>query len=117
MIALQYERAKQILTEKAEGHNQLADILLEREIIYADDLEHIFGKRLWVSRSQEILENKKEGSEEALPPSKPVGSGDNVFIDTDMEGQGVTDIAPEPNRVDQPASDKEAVNEINKDNS
>ncbi len=117
MIALQYERAKQILTEKAEGHNQLADILLEREIIYADDLEHIFGKRLWISRSQEILENKKEDAEEPLPPSKPVGSGDNVFIDTDKEGRGITDATPEPNRSDQPVSDKEAVNEINKDNS
>ncbi len=119
MIALQYKRAKQILTEKAEGHNQLADILLEREIIYADDLEHIFGQRLWVSRSQEILENKKEGSEEALPPSKPVGSGDNVFIDSDSdtEVQGVTDTTLEPDRSDQPPNNKEAVNEINKDNS
>jgi cell division protease FtsH len=58
MINLQYARAKQILADKAEGHKQLAEILLEREIIYSDDLEKIFGKRLWISRSQEILERK-----------------------------------------------------------
>jgi len=85
MIAEQYERAKQILTEKAEGHKQLAGILLEKEIIFADDLEHIFGKRLWVSRSQEILENKKETAEDKQFPSKPLEGGDSVFIDTSEE--------------------------------
>nr|WP_294079701.1 ATP-dependent zinc metalloprotease FtsH [Proteiniphilum sp. UBA5384] len=83
MINQQYERAKQILTDKAEGHNKLANILLEREIIYSDDLENIFGKRLWISRSQEILENEKESATSIPLPSKPHGSGDHVFIDTD----------------------------------
>ena len=83
MIAEQYDRAKQILTEKGKGHNQLAKILLEREIIYANDLEHIFGKRPWVSRSEEILENKKVDADEQIPPLKPVGSGENIFIHTD----------------------------------
>ena len=80
MIAQQYERAKQILTEKTEGHNQLANILLEREIIYADDLEQIFGKRKWISRSQEILDHKKENGEDEKIPSKPAHPTDNVFL-------------------------------------
>ncbi|MDR2815561.1 MAG: ATP-dependent zinc metalloprotease FtsH [Proteiniphilum sp.] len=83
MINQQYERAKQILTDKAEGHNRLAGILLEREIIYSDDLEKIFGKRLWISRSQEILENEKGSSVGIQFPPKPHGSGDHIFIDTD----------------------------------
>lgn len=83
MIAQQYERAKKILTEKTEGHNQLAGILLEKEIIYADDLEHIFGKRMWVSRSQEILDHKKESEEDKKIPSKPEHPVDNVFLDTE----------------------------------
>ncbi len=66
MIAEQYARAKQILSDKSNGHGQLANILLEKEIIYAEDLEHIFGKRQWVSRSQEIFENKKETEEEPV---------------------------------------------------
>ena len=53
MIAEQYERAKQILSDKTEGHKQLSQILLEKEIIYAEDLEHVFGKRQWISRAQE----------------------------------------------------------------
>ena len=83
MIAQQYERAKQILSDKAEGHNQLAGILLEREIIYADDLEHIFGKRKWVSRSQEILDHKKESEEDKKIPSKPEHPADGVFLETE----------------------------------
>ncbi len=87
MIAQQYERAKQILREKAEGHNQLASILLEREIIYADDLEHIFGKRQWISRSQEILDHKKENEEDKKIPSKPIHTSDDVFIATPVEAE------------------------------
>ncbi|HOO95618.1 MAG TPA: ATP-dependent zinc metalloprotease FtsH [Proteiniphilum sp.] len=88
MIAKQYERAKQILNDHTAGHNQLAEILLEREIIYSDDLEHIFGKRRWVSRSQEILDSKTDVPEKEVIPSRPSGSGDSVFIDTDTDGHG-----------------------------
>lgn len=86
MIAEQYERAKEILDEKKEGHKELATILLEKEIIYADDLEKIFGKRAWVSRSQEILENTPETVEEPTLPSRPDGSNDSVFLDSKNEG-------------------------------
>ena len=49
IINEQYERAKSILKEHASGHNMLAQVLLEREVIYTEDVEHIFGKRAWVS--------------------------------------------------------------------
>lgn len=55
LIAEQYERAKQILREHKEGHEALAQLLIDREVIYAEDVEHIFGKRPWVSRTEEIL--------------------------------------------------------------
>ena len=54
-IAEQYERAKQVLREHKEGHAELAQLLIEREVIYAEDVERIFGKRPWVSRTDEIL--------------------------------------------------------------
>jgi cell division protease FtsH len=60
----QYIRAKQILSEHAEGHNKLAKVLLEREVIYAEDVEDIFGKRAWGSRSEEILEQQEKEKEE-----------------------------------------------------
>ena len=60
MINEQYERAKQILTEHKEGHNKLAELLISREVIFAEDVEEIFGKRPWISRSQEIMEANEE---------------------------------------------------------
>ena len=62
IISEQYERAKKILAEYTEGHNELANVLLEREVIYREDVEHIFGKRPWASRSEEIL--KKENKDD-----------------------------------------------------
>ena len=58
MINEQYQRAKSLLLEHKEGHNKLAALLLEREVIFAEDVEKIFGKRPWVSRSEEIMENQ-----------------------------------------------------------
>jgi len=55
IIREQYEHAKEILIEYRDQHKALADVLLEKEVIFADDLEKIFGKRKWISRSQEIL--------------------------------------------------------------
>ncbi len=64
IINEQYDRAKKILSEHAEGHNRLAQVLLEREVIYSEDVERIFGKRAWVSRSEEILELQEKANGE-----------------------------------------------------
>lgn len=63
MINEQYARAKALLLEHKEGHNQLAELLIEREVIFAEDVEKIFGKRPWASRSEEIMADEKK----ALP--------------------------------------------------
>lgn len=55
IVAVQYERAKQILRDNAVGHNALAELLIEREVIFAEDLEKIFGKRQWTSRQDELM--------------------------------------------------------------
>ena len=60
MITGQYERAKAILSEHKDGHAELARILIEKEVIFAEDVEKIFGKRPWTSRSEEIFENNEE---------------------------------------------------------
>lgn len=60
LIAEQYERAKQILRDHATGHAQLAQVLIDKEVVFAEDVEQIFGKRPYVSRTDEILrENEK----------------------------------------------------------
>jgi cell division protease FtsH len=69
----QYVRAKNILTEYISQHKALTDVLLEKEVIFADDLEKIFGKRKWISRSQEIL-----AEQELLPLDKPAEEAGNV---------------------------------------
>jgi len=66
MVNEQYERAKQILAEHKEGHAQLAQLLVEREVIFADDVEKIFGKRPWTSRAEELLEAQQRAEAEAM---------------------------------------------------
>ena len=61
MINDQYARAKQMLEEHKKGHNELAELLITREVIYAEDVERIFGKRPWISRAQEII-NENEAN-------------------------------------------------------
>ena len=77
MVNEQYERAKKILSEHQEGHNQLAQLLIDKEVIFAEDVERIFGKRPWASRSEEILEkenkddkNDKKNVKEESPVSE-----------------------------------------------
>ena len=66
MINEQYDRAKNILSEHREGHNELAELLIKNEVIFAEDVERIFGKRPWISRSQEIIdENEKLANAES----------------------------------------------------
>ena len=55
MVNEQYERAKQILSEHKEQHNELAQLLIDKEVIFAEDVERIFGNRPWASRSEEIM--------------------------------------------------------------
>ncbi|MDE5648135.1 MAG: AAA family ATPase, partial [Muribaculaceae bacterium] len=82
IISEQYERAKAILTEYAKGHNELAEVLIKREVIFTEDVEHIFGKRQWASRSDEILaaKNFATSSVKSLP-----AAGDDANSDVAPE--------------------------------
>ena len=87
LINSQYERAKQVLRENAEGHRKLAELLVEREVIFADDLEQIFGKRKWESRNEELMrENEKAQAEKKEDTSIAVseGSQDNENKEKDI---------------------------------
>ena len=87
MVNEQYSRAKALLKEHQEGHNKLAQLLIEKEVIFAEDVERIFGKRPWASRSEEIMAEETK-TPKALPeaqtdaeqkklPEKPEGSDEN----------------------------------------
>ena len=64
LIETQYARAKEILTANSEGHQKLARLLLEKEVIFSDDLEKIFGKRPWDLKEEATKEEKKEDIQE-----------------------------------------------------
>ena len=79
IVRLEYERAKELLREHAEGLKALTQLLLDREVIYTEDVEHIFGKRAWVSRTEELIlaneeaksQSTEQGPDEAPSPSTP----------------------------------------------
>jgi len=73
IIHEQYEHAKEILNQYHDQHEALAKLLLDKEVIFADDLERIFGKRRWISRSQEIL-----AEQELLKLDEPAGDAGNA---------------------------------------
>ena len=83
LIAGEYERAKKVLLEHKEGHAKLAQILIDREVIFAEDLEEIFGKRPWTSRTEEILAANAEeetGKEENADNSTDHKKENEEFI-------------------------------------
>ncbi len=64
----QYNRAKRVLKENLEGHEKLAQLLLEREVIFSEDLEVIFGKRIWDKKREEMIES--ESSDKTVETEK-----------------------------------------------
>ncbi|MGE4308457.1 ATP-dependent zinc metalloprotease FtsH [Bacteroides sp.] len=86
MVNEQYNRAKQILSEYSSQHNQLADLLIEKEVIFAEDVERIFGKRPWASRSEEIMaaESKKKTDSNDVPE---VQSSESEVSDQPLEAE------------------------------
>lgn len=70
IITQQMARAKQVLMDNAEGHHQLAELLLEREVITSEDVERILGPRPWKTRGDEILEQNKIQQDNEKKPTK-----------------------------------------------
>ena len=72
IIAEQMARAKKILSENAEGHHKIAEMLIEREVITHEDVEAILGPRPWKSRGDEVLEANSKASSQPSPKGKGV---------------------------------------------
>ena len=70
IIAEQMARAKKILQENAEGHNKLAELLIEKEVITSEDVEAVLGARPWSSRTDEIMEANEAMKREEEPKKK-----------------------------------------------
>jgi ATP-dependent zinc metalloprotease ftsH len=81
IVRSQYERAKAILSEHAEGIQQLAQLLLDREVIYTEDVEHIFGKRPWISRTDELMQANASSSETPAEATEATTISDKTKTD------------------------------------
>ena len=88
IIAQQYQRAKDLLQEKAEGHKALSDLLLEAEVIYTEDVERLLGKRQWTSRADEIKAANEERGNKLTEPESSTDSDnneENCSLESDAE--------------------------------
>lgn len=91
VLSEQYERAKQILKEYECGHHQLRDLLLTREVIFTEDVEHIFGKRKWASRADEIIKANEEKERQ-----RSIAAGDADKSETDSLSDPDDSATPPP---------------------
>jgi len=92
IIAEQYERAKSILREHADGHHELAQTLISREVIFTEDVERIFGPRQWTSRTDELFGHKDLNDKPydgPLPP--PIDDVDATEVETKDSTKGSDD--------------------------
>ncbi len=94
IINKEYERARELLSKYSEGHHELANLLLEREVIYTEDVERIFGKRKWTSRN-DILEEQNNKTNTSDNTSVALPSGEQE------------DVSPEHNEETPPAFNPE----------
>lgn len=91
VLSEQYERAKQILKEYEGGHHQLRDLLLTREVIFTEDVEHIFGRRKWASRADEIIKANEEKERQ-----RSIAAGDADKSETDSLSDPDDSATPPP---------------------
>ncbi len=98
----QYERAKEILRKYGAQHNQIRDLLIEKEVIYHDDVEKILGKRQWKSRTDEIIEINKKAEAERERRKEIASSGeltelsDESSVNADNESDSDDPGTPPP---------------------
>lgn len=72
LIEAAYQEAVKILTDHRDGLTQLANRLVEREVIFGEDLEEIFGKRPWSKEEEEKNEDTTQKEITAGEESNPM---------------------------------------------
>ena len=88
IVAVEFERAKKILIDNAAKHNTLAELLIEKEVIFAEDLEKIFGKRPWTSRNDELMAQNGESDELDAAKSDKTELAEETTVEKSVENAG-----------------------------
>ena len=60
LVEMIHEKTERLLKENFDGFSQLAALLLEKEVIFADDLERIFGPRVGAGKDEELPKDPEE---------------------------------------------------------
>ena len=77
IIEKAYQEAVNILTDHRDGLTQLANKLIEEEVIFGEDLEHIFGKRPWGNSEDEKLKDAALKAADNAAEREPATQPDN----------------------------------------
>ncbi len=98
LIEAQYVRAKQILSENKDKLTQLADILLQREVIFKEDLEAIFGKRTW-DLSEEVVatptsESSSQEGTATEPTISPIANDETPLAASEEKNIATGSVSP-----------------------
>ena len=111
LITEQYNRAKQLLTEHAAQHNQLADLLVDREVIFTEDVEHIFGPRPWKSRADVLMEEEALKLAEERTPKNEEKEGESTSENATDGSQMVSENAEHAENAEKTANSNETAAE------
>lgn len=88
MIEAQYQRALKLLSDNKEKLTALANKLLDKEVIFKEDLEEIFGRRTWDPETEPAAETK----ETPAPTETPETSGSETPSDTVVGGSFINGV-------------------------
>ncbi|MCQ2345662.1 MAG: ATP-dependent zinc metalloprotease FtsH [Paludibacteraceae bacterium] len=112
LIIEQMARAKEILAAHKEEHNALADLLIEKEVITSEDVEHILGPRPWKSRGDEIMEANEQKDNTQIIDLDEQSVSTTASVPADTEFVPVEDDS-KPAETQQPAEHPETADPLN----
>ena len=112
LIAEEYERAKKVIAEHKEGHSQLAQILMDREVIFAEDVENIFGKRPWTSRTDELIAANASAKKEEQDNAQTDADSSNTTTDANADiirQKAIDAVVEKARQAEQRAKEEEEI--------
>ncbi|MDA3944668.1 MAG: ATP-dependent zinc metalloprotease FtsH [Bacteroidetes bacterium] len=91
LVEKAYKNALEILTKHKDGLVQLAEQLLEKEVIFGDDLEHIFGKRPWIKEERPMHKKIVATEQDTTTPTETPQETDESQTETKPDNSDKTE--------------------------
>jgi cell division protease FtsH len=93
IIEESYVRAQEVLKNNIRGLTELAELLLEKEVIFSEDLERIFGKR-----RAEVLKDEREAAAKQLAPANPGSEKPAGEAPAEVKKNNSGEVSPDNNK-------------------